>query len=307
MKGKVLVGQKEVLQVEAYTDGSSVPNPGPGGWCALLVVRGRTRTLSGAEVHATNNRMELRAAIEVFKGLSRPAHVRLHTDSEYLRLGITRWVSDWRRRGWRTKTGNPVLNQDLWEELLAVMGAHQVEWDWIQGHSGNALNERADRCARKLATEAGRDPAATPPPASRQTWHLFVWGSARPSRSEWVYLLRRGTESLRGCGELPQATANQLVLRAAIEGLRRSKESARINLQTNSEYLSKGIEHGLAVWPRRGWKTAAGRAVENLDLWQELLSLLKDRAVRVVPGAPPEEIKGAARGTVPTKRNPGKD
>ena len=101
--------------------------------------------MSGAEAHTTNNRMELRAAIEVFKGLPRPARVRLHTDSEYLRLGITRWVRDWRRRGWRTKMGTPVLNLDLWKELLAVIGAHQVEWDWIQGHSGNALNERADR------------------------------------------------------------------------------------------------------------------------------------------------------------------
>ena len=300
------MSEKEELQVDAYTDGSSVPNPGPGGWCALLVVRGRTRTLSGAEAHTTNNRMELRAAIEVFKGLPRPARVRLHTDSEYLRLGITRWVRDWRRRGWRTKMGTPVLNLDLWKELLAVIGAHQVEWDWIQGHSGNALNERADRCARKLATEAGSDHAATLSPAPRQTWDLFVWGSARPSCSEWVYLLRRGPDSLRGSGELPRATANQLVLRAAIEGLRRSKEPARIILQTNSEYLSKGIEHGLAVWPRRGWRTVSGRAVQNLDLWQELLSLLKDRAVRVVVGALPEEIKGAARGTVPTKRNPGK-
>ncbi|MGA2111261.1 MAG: ribonuclease HI [Anaerolineales bacterium] len=294
---------RESTPVDAYTDGSSVPNPGPGGWCALLVVRGRIRTLSGAEAHTTNNRMELRAAIEVFKALSHPADVWLHTDSEYLRLGITRWVDDWRRRGWRTRTGDPVANLDLWKELLEAMGPHRVEWDWVQAHSGNALNERADRLARKLAARAGGGSAGARSSPGPSTWHLLVWGSAQPSRSEWGYLLQRGAQDLRGYGELPRATANQLVLRAAIEGLRRSERGARIILQTNSEYLSKGIENGLVAWPRRGWKTASGRAVQNLDLWQELLSLLKDRTVEIGPGGLPEAFKSAVRKVVATERS----
>lgn len=134
--------------VEIHTDGACSGNPGPGGWGAILRWRGHERELSGAEKLTTNNRMELMAAIAALESLKRPMKVRLFTDSEYLRLGITRWLVNWKARGWRTADRKPVKNQDLWERLDAARGSHQVEWHWLKGHAGDPLNERADEIAR---------------------------------------------------------------------------------------------------------------------------------------------------------------
>jgi ribonuclease HI len=135
--------------VEIWTDGSCRPNPGPGGWAALLRWRGHERTLSGAEAESTNNRMELTAACAALEALKRPSRVRLHTDSEYLKKGITEWLPAWQRRGWRTAGGETVANRDLWERLLAAAAAHRIEWHWIKGHAGTAENERVDRLANE--------------------------------------------------------------------------------------------------------------------------------------------------------------
>ena len=135
-----------------WTDGGCKPNPGPGGWGAGLVFRGRERELSGAEPATTNNRMELTAAACALEALTRPCRVVLHTDSEYVRNGITRWSTGWVRKNWRTAGGDPVKNMDLWRRLLDAAKPHQVEWLWVRGHSGNPMNERVD----VLATEARR-------------------------------------------------------------------------------------------------------------------------------------------------------
>ncbi|MEK0081902.1 ribonuclease HI [Benzoatithermus flavus] len=134
--------------VEIHTDGACSGNPGPGGWGAILSWHGREKELSGAEPLTTNNRMELTAAIEALEALKRPMRVRLWTDSEYLRQGITTWLEGWRARGWRTADRKPVKNQDLWERLDAAQRRHRVEWRWLKGHAGHAENERADRLAR---------------------------------------------------------------------------------------------------------------------------------------------------------------
>lgn len=142
--------------VEIHTDGACSGNPGPGGWGAILSWRGRERELSGGEKLTTNNRMELSAAIAALEALSRPMRVRLYTDSEYVRQGITQWLDGWKRRGWLTADKKPVKNQDLWERLDAARLRHQVEWRWLKGHAGHAENERADRLAREAA-RAARD------------------------------------------------------------------------------------------------------------------------------------------------------
>ena len=133
--------------VEIWTDGGCKPNPGPGGWAAILKFRGTVKELSGAEAQTTNNRMELTAAAEALTALTRPCTVILHTDSEYLRNGITRWHTGWVRKNWRNAAGDPVKNMDLWKRILDTASTHKIEWRWVRGHSGNAMNERADQLA----------------------------------------------------------------------------------------------------------------------------------------------------------------
>ena len=136
--------------VEIWTDGGCKPNPGPGGWGAILRFGAVERELSGGEAATTNNRMELTAAAAALEALKRPCRVVLHTDSEYLRNGITRWHHGWVRKNWRNAAGAPVANMDLWQRVLSAAAPHTIEWKWVRGHAGDAMNERADR----LATEA---------------------------------------------------------------------------------------------------------------------------------------------------------
>jgi len=130
--------------VVIYTDGACRGNPGPGGWAALLRSGDTEKVLSGAERDTTNNRMELMAAIGALEALKRSCQVRLTTDSEYVRQGVTRWINGWKRNGWRTSQKKPVKNRDLWERLDASRGNHEIEWCWVKGHSGEPSNERAD-------------------------------------------------------------------------------------------------------------------------------------------------------------------
>jgi ribonuclease HI len=133
--------------VIAYTDGACRGNPGPGGWGVLLAERGATRELAGAEPDTTNNRMELMAAIAALEALPAPTAVTLLTDSQYVQLGITQWLPQWKRRGWKTAERKPVKNQDLWQRLEAAASRHQVEWRWVKGHSGDPGNDRVDALA----------------------------------------------------------------------------------------------------------------------------------------------------------------
>lgn len=147
--------QKEKAPVIIYTDGGCIGNPGPGGWSAILQFGAHDKELSGRFRQTTNNRMELRAAIEALNALTRPCPVTIHTDSTYLRDGITRWIVNWQRNGWRTAGKKPVKNQDLWQALLAAVARHQpaggVTWEWTKGHAGDGGNERADTLANQAA------------------------------------------------------------------------------------------------------------------------------------------------------------
>lgn len=133
--------------IEAWTDGGCRPNPGPGGWGVVLRWNDHVKELSGGEPDTTNNRMELAAAIAALEAPKRPARLIIHTDSEYLRNGITRWIAAWQRNGWRTAGRAPVANRDLWQRLVEAARRHEVEWRWVRGHAGDPMNERADRLA----------------------------------------------------------------------------------------------------------------------------------------------------------------
>jgi ribonuclease HI len=136
-------------KVLIYTDGACRGNPGPGGWGAVLISGSHERELCGGELSTTNNRMELKAAIEALRALKRPCKVELHTDSQYLRTGISEWLAGWKAKGWRTAAKTPVKNEDLWRELDEARLRHEVDWRWVKGHAGHELNERADALARK--------------------------------------------------------------------------------------------------------------------------------------------------------------
>ena len=141
-----------------YTDGACSPNPGFGGWAAVILEGDQKRHVKGGTVETTNNRMELQAAIEGLRSLAEPSRVKLYTDSKYVKSGITSWLAQWERRGWKTQGKTPVKNQDLWQELSGLTKRHDVEWKWVRGHNGDPLNEECDQLAQ---AETGRQKQMT--------------------------------------------------------------------------------------------------------------------------------------------------
>jgi ribonuclease HI len=150
----------EMPDVELFTDGACLGNPGPGGWGAMLRFGILEKELSGHSVHTTNNRMELTAAIAGLEALTRPCRVRITTDSQYLQRGVEEWLARWQANGWRTGAGDPVKNRDLWERLATALEGHDVRWHWVRGHNGHAENERVDQLAREAAQVARQKPEA---------------------------------------------------------------------------------------------------------------------------------------------------
>ena len=146
----------ETGRVRIYTDGACIGNPGPGGWGAILVYKGKRMEISGGEADSTNNRMELTAAIQALDTLNRHSTVDLYTDSRYVMDGITKWIHGWKATGWRTASKNPVKNKDLWRSLDNINSAHKVSWHWVKGHDGHPENERADALARRGITELSK-------------------------------------------------------------------------------------------------------------------------------------------------------
>jgi len=141
-------------KVVIYTDGACSGNPGPGGWGAILMYGGHEKELCGGEAGTTNNRMELMAAIQALEALNKPCKVELHTDSQYVKNGITEWIRGWKARGWKTADKKPVKNDDLWRRLDEARQRHEVDWRWVKGHNGHEHNERADALARKGLKDA---------------------------------------------------------------------------------------------------------------------------------------------------------
>ena len=181
--------------VLVYTDGACSGNPGPGGWAALLVYQGHERELTGSEPETTNNRMELTAAIEGLRALNEPCDVALYSDSQYLVKAFQdRWIESWVRKGWKNSKREPVSNRDLWEALVREVARHQVEWLWVEGHSGDAFNERCDMLAvAACQTERGREPPPTPerPPRRKMAPPPSSWQEFERKRlSEEARLVR---------------------------------------------------------------------------------------------------------------------
>ena len=273
--------------VEIYTDGGCDPNPGPGGWGAVLVSGSHRRELCGAERQTTNNRMELTAAIEALRALNRPCSVQLTTDSQYLKRGVTEWLPQWITNGWRRANGQPVENADLWQALGQEIARHDMSWRWIRGHRGHALNERADALAtaarRKFTQPAAGRPAGeqvsrTLPPIATYT-RGCVLGQNGPGGYAAVLLDAQGREKTVS-GGWPSATSNVMELWAVIAALRTLSHPSAVTVHTVSKYLMDGATKWLAQWERHGWQTRSGKPVKHREIWQELAHLMGDHDVR---------------------------
>jgi ribonuclease HI len=267
-----------VPEVTIFTDGGADPNPGTGGWAAILIdpASGKAKELSGGEPHATNNRMELTAAIRALEALKKPCKVDLFTDSLYLRKGITEWLPGWIARGWRRKDGE-LQNEDLWRRLAELIQTHEIHWGWVKGHAGNKWNERADQLAtleiRKL--RGGTRPAAVAVPDAE----VFLRVSCSGRKGGWAALVRRSQEETVLSGGLPSTTSNQLDLLGAIAALEALPPGITVAVHTGSDYLRNGATRWIEGWKRKGWKTQEGQPVQNRDLWERLEQAMNARRV----------------------------
>ena len=260
------------MKVTIYSDGGADPNPGIGGWAAVLRYGEHEKVLSGNEPHATNNRMELQAAISALQTLDRPSQIEFHTDSEYLRRGITEWIDNWAARGWLHKDGRPVANADLWQTLSSLVRQHDIEWRWVKGHAGDPLNERVDQLARQARLEI--TPAAD---LTGDVPRLYLRASCRgnPGPGGWGVVLERDDETEQLSGAAVATTNNRMELTAAIEGLQLLPPGSAVQLFTTSDYLYQGATRWIHGWRRRGWQKRGGQPVANADLWQALDRLME--------------------------------
>jgi ribonuclease HI len=282
-------------EILIFTDGACDPNPGPGGWAAILIYGRHEKILSGGHPQTTNNRMELQAALAALRALKYPSHVTLYTDSEYLRQGITEWLPVWQARGWRTSTRQPVQNRDLWEALVTETERHEVDWQWVKGHAGDPLNERVDRLARDAIPRREE----TPPDAAVGAVQLFTRASClgAPGPGGWAVVIEQGDEHSSLTGSDPETTVNAMELEAAIQGLTALAPSTSVQLYTVSQYLYSGITRWVANWRARGWLTRGGEPVANREKWEALLQAVGQHQVdwRLLAHDRPSQTQEAAR------------
>lgn len=275
----------ETPEITIYTDGGADPNPGPGGWGAVLLgANGQRKELRGGEPHSTNNRMELTAAIRSLEALKQRCRVRLFTDSQYVKKGITQWLPAWIAQGWRRKTGE-LQNEDLWRRLAELVREHEIHWGWVKGHAGHRWNERADQLAtlaiqeqraarRGTAQSAAAAVAPVPPEVD-----VFLRISCARGKGGWAALLREKGDEKTLSGAATGVTPNQLDLLAAAQVLEGLPEGLRVAVHTGSDYLRNGATAWLEGWKRRGWKTQEGNPVSNRDLWERLERAMTRRQV----------------------------
>jgi ribonuclease HI len=285
-----------VARVVVYTDGGCRPNPGPGGWGAVLMLpAGGVQELSGGETDSTNNRMELTAALRALEFLPAGAEVEVVTDSTYLEQGITRWLAGWRRRGWVTAAREPVKNRDLWMALDAAARRHRVSWRWTRGHFGEPGNERAHELAAS-AIPVPRPAAAPVSAGDRIEAFLAVAWSAKRQRGAWGAVLRFREHEKELAGRVSVGSANAAHVASAVFALEAIQSPRPVVVSTVSDYLRDGATRWLPGWQRRGWRTRAGEPVASRDWWQRLERQLARLPVewRTADGAaPPPEIERA--------------
>lgn len=254
-------------QVIIYSDGGADPNPGIGGWAAVLQFGENEKVLTGNDPQATNNRMELKAAIEALRALKRPCSISFHTDSQYVRRGITEWIEGWAARGWKSKTGKPVQNVDLWKALWPQVKRHDIEWHWVKGHAGDPMNERVDRLARQARL------AITPPEVvDENVPRLYLRSSCKgnPGPGGWGVVLAEGDDTEQMSGSAVSTTNNRMEITAALEGLLMLTPGDTVQVLTTSDYLYQGITKWIYGWRQRNWQKRDGKPVANGDLWQAL-------------------------------------
>ncbi len=260
-------------KITIYTDGACQPNPGAGGWGAVLSYGDESRhvELSGGAEDTTNNRMELTAAIEALKSLADPHRVDIYTDSKYLKKGITQWIPGWRKHNWRTKDKSAVKNQDLWKALFAETCRHTVRWQWLKGHADNRWNEKADALARGAVKKKAL------PLKDERAIHIFAAVSFqnKTGTGSWCTVLRYKKHVKVLGGTAFHTTGNRMHITAAIEGLSAIKKRLPIHLYTYSGYLKDGASYWIGKWSVRGWKTKENQPVRHRDLWTRLHLLMK--------------------------------
>ncbi len=278
----------------AYTDGSCLGNPGPGGWAVILLRSARrndphSQEKSGSVPHTTNNRMELQAAIEAMALVPEGSSIEIITDSNYVKQGITTWVHGWKRNGWRTSKKTPVKNREQWIELDRLRQQRKVGWKWVKGHASNKWNNRADALARHESGRASRlEPeqktAVQLPGAPTMTAYLSTWCSGNAAPGGWGVVIVSDDDDLAdkvlerwGCESLP--SSNKVVLQAAINALDLVSEGSNLTVSTSSDYLVKGMNLWIHNWKRNGWRTRSGGEVKFRELWIALDELDRRRQV----------------------------
>ncbi len=262
-------------EVVIYTDGACDPNPGPGGWAALLLLGRHRKTLTGSEPDTTNNRMELQAIIAALGALKRPCRVRLHTDSEYVHKGITEYIARWKAKGWRTSDKKSVANRDLWEALDQALPRHQIEWLWVKGHAGDPLNEEVDRLA------VGMIPRPDLPLDDKQAAHLFTGVSCLGATGPggWAVVVRADEAVREITGREAETSANRLHLLAIAQGLEATPVGAVVHVYTASDYAAQGAQQWMKTWAKHGWRTKDGQPVKHGDVWRAILHAAEQRRV----------------------------
>lgn len=280
-----------------HTDGGCRPNPGPGGWGAVIdAPDGRRHELSGGDAESTNNRMELTAALRALESLPEGAEVDLVTDSTYVKDGITKWLAGWRRNGWMTSTKEPVRNRDLWIALDAAARQHRVHWRWARGHAGTEGNERAHELAaaaipasakktsvarasaRTSTSPATASPAAGLPRTRSEEEPIEVWIAVVPGPREggaWGAVMCLRDVARERSGRIPLGTPNALHVASAAHALELIKGTRPVRVVTVSDYLRDGASLWLTSWRERGWKTREGKPVANRPLWERLAAQLE--------------------------------
>lgn len=273
-------------QVRVYTDGGCKPNPGPGGWGAVIRFGDHEWTLSGNDPQTTNNRMEMQAAVAALGLLESRfgrCTVELYTDSEYVRQGVTNWVEGWERNGWQTKGKEPVKNRALWQALHQLGQRHDTTWHWLKGHAGHRDNERADQLATRaraaLRSSAPRPPRTTK--AQSADVEIFVKASFfhRLQAGGWGVVLCKG-ENTRTLGQREEGmSANALLIRAATEALKALTRPCSVLVYSDADYLIRGASQWIKGWLTRDWLTRDGKPVANRAEWESLQEAMRPHQV----------------------------
>jgi ribonuclease HI len=237
-------------RIRIYTDGGADPNPGPGGWGAVLIHPQKTRELSGGHPDTTNNRMELTAAIEALKALTRPCVIDLYTDSQYLQHGIENLAHKWAMNGWRDSKGEPVINGDLWQELYELRKQHDITWHWVRGHAGNHYNERA----HQLASAAMPRKEQTIDPNITRVY-LQIAGPKKGSTGTcgWAARVLREDQEETFYGGHPNMSVNGFNLWAVLQLLNFIPPDEPIQFFTSNSYIYDGITQWVEGWRKGNW------------------------------------------------------